>query len=562
MATVMTERSEAYVEIHDSDGTLLARHQIEGVHALIGRSEKAHVLLDSKRISRLHAEIYRDPFGRWWVRDLESRNGIKVNGNDVIDWMLRTGDTIKIGDFYMVFRLIYASAEDKALGELTAAPISTNSQEDSEIQVFAGMDPVKIDARHLQTLISFGTKMLETENQKLRLELLCRLMIRRDFRGRVAAVLRMSKTEPDSPPQMLFEARSRVGGEPLPYVSRGLLRVVRASEAPALASNVTPGGDVVGLSLSSDVEPMSALACPLRNTSRYLDVLYAVLPPEFGRSEWLALAQLASMQYQQAETAWAARRQAQRQAVISGELERATELQQSLIPKDVKINGLDWAVGFKPCRWVGGDYVDVVRAPGGKVLLIIADVSGKGLQAALVSSSLHTMVHTALKAGLDLAQIFHSLNDYLCETLIDSSFVTMAAVLLDPETGKLDCVNAGHLPVLVMSNDGGAKRELQSAVHLPLGVVADMPVEVQSDTLEKGEMLAMYTDGITELYDGTQRNKLLGIERFAGFLESICESTAGKPVSRAGKQLTDLLDKLQTPLRFADDRTFLLARRD
>jgi serine phosphatase RsbU (regulator of sigma subunit) len=247
--------------------------------------------------------------------------------------------------------------------------------------------------------------------------------------------------------------------------------------------------------------------------------------------------------------------------VISGDLERATELQQSLIPKDVKINGLDWAVGFKPCRWVGGDYVDVVRAPGGRVLLIIADVSGKGLQAALVSSSLHTMVHTALKAGLDLAQIFHSLNDYLCETLIDSSFVTMAAVLLDPESGKLDCVNAGHLPVLVMSTDGGNKRELQSAVHLPLGVVADMPVEVQSDTLEKGEMLAMYTDGITELYDGTQRNKLLGIDRFSRFLASICESKAEKPVSHAGRQLTDLLDKLQTPLRFADDRTFLLARR-
>src|SRR5690606_26120538 len=112
--------------------------------------------------------------------------------------------------------------------------------------------------------------------------------------------------------------------------------------------------------------------------------------------------------------------------------------------------------------------------------------------------------------------------------------------------------NAGHLPVLVMSNDGGARRELQSAVHLPLGVVGEMPIEVQSDVLEKGEMLAMYTDGITELYDGTQRHKLLGIERFSRFLASICDATADKPVSVAGKQLTELLDKLQTPIRFAD----------
>src|SRR5690606_37147037 len=116
----------------------------------------------------------------------------------------------------------------------------------------------------------------------------------------------------------------------------------------------TPGGDVVGLSLAADVEPMSALACPLRSTSKYLDVLYVVLPPEYGRSDWLALAQLAAKQFQQAEISWTARRQAQRQAQISGELERAIELQRSLVPKgELKIKGIDWATGFKPCRWVG-----------------------------------------------------------------------------------------------------------------------------------------------------------------------------------------------------------------
>jgi len=303
---------------------------------------------------------------------------------------------------------------------------------------------------------------------------------------------------------------------------------------------------------------MSALACPLRSTARVLDILYVVLPPEYGNAEWLALATLACKQHQQVESAWVARRQAQQQAVIAGEIERASHLQMSLIPKDSQIKGMDLAVGFEPCRWVGGDYVDVVQTPGGKTFLVVADVSGKGLQAALVAASLHTMVHATLRAGMDLSGLFTNMNQYLCETLPEQSFVTVVGVMLDSETGEIECMNCGHPPAMVI-NRAGQLRRLQSAANLPLGVDPDIELEVQRDRVDPGELLFMYTDGVTEMVDET--GKMLGINRLGDYLCSIYLRSGVVPVRDMANQINNILNRILGRQMAGDDRTFLLGRR-
>ena len=106
---------------------------------------------------------------------------------------------------------------------------------------------------------------------------------------------------------------------------------------------------------------------------------------------------------------------------------RANTIQKRLVPRGVVVPGLDFAIGFTPCRWVGGDYVDLIRGPNGQVLLTIADVCGKGLPAALVASSLHMLTHTAMRTSTPLPAIMQNLNIYLCESLSEGTFVSMLA---------------------------------------------------------------------------------------------------------------------------------------
>jgi serine phosphatase RsbU (regulator of sigma subunit) len=232
------------------------------------------------------------------------------------------------------------------------------------------------------------------------------------------------------------------------------------------------------------------------------------------------------------------------------------------VPRDVVITGLDYAIGFTPCRWVGGDYVDVIKGPDGRVLLTIADVCGKGLPAALVASSLHMHAHTAMATHMTLITMMQNLNGYLSENLSEGTFVTMLAALLDPATGELETINAGHPAGLVVS-PGGEFALTQQGVNMPLGLDGKAELLTETTRLANGSYLVMFTDGLTELYleDGSQ----LGEDALAAHIARLVRehqasgASSGNAADLSGK-LTGLLDSLQSGMA-KDDRTFLLARR-
>src|SRR5207237_776453 len=115
-----------------------------------------------------------------------------------------------------------------------------------------------------------------------------------------------------------------------------------------------------------------------------------------------------------------------------------------------RVPGLDVAIGFVPCQAVGGDYVDALRMGDGRVLLAVADVCGKGMAAALVASSVYTLVHSGVQARMAFRPLMEHVNRYLCDTLTAGSFVTMFAAAIDPQTGEMEYANAGHPPALVL----------------------------------------------------------------------------------------------------------------
>lgn len=550
-----------------------SRLPLSGQDLIVGRAKDAQIFLDSRTISRRHAQFSCDPFGRWWVRDLGSHNGTLVNGNRITEHLLKPGDQVQVGEFSLSLSSVEESKP--SLEPATSTKVAMQDAETGRIAALRDFESPRLTAMHLSILSEFGQQLLLLENPAHRLVSLCKLMVRAEFHGRSAMVLRASKESFTEAPKPLCDPQSAPGDQSLsPYISKTLLRTMLARNDAVLASNSTQrpassagaSQDVGELSMAADVMTISAVACPIKSEKSYTDLLYVLFPPQYGNSEWLALTSLAVKQFSQAESTWAARKLGEDHAAIERELGRAHAIQNRLVPRNLSIPGVDFAIGFTPCRWVGGDYVDMIKGADGRCLLAIADVCGKGLPAALVASSLHMMTHTAMRAGTPLADIMRSLNIYLSESLTEGTFVTMLAAMLDPTTGKLETINAGHPAGLFVTTDGSFE-ETQNSQNVPLGL--DPMVELISDTttLDKGSYLVMFTDGLSEL--ALSDGELLGEEALARHIADLIKNhhasadpaiAAAADAAQISVKLTTLLDSLQSGMAH-DDRTFLLARR-
>ena len=179
----------------------------------------------------------------------------------------------------------------------------------------------------------------------------------------------------------------------------------------------------------------------------------------------------------------------------------AASIQKRIIPATLPaIKGYDIAGINIPSKSVGGDYYDCVRLADGSYALIIADVTGKGIPAALLVSSLHAYLSAYLEGNLLLSDLAERLNKVIFRASTDDKFITALIAVLSPETGELNLVNAGHNPAYILKTDGTVKEI--AAGGLPLGMLdMDLPFQSESVTIEKGERLLLYTDGITEACD-------------------------------------------------------------
>jgi serine phosphatase RsbU (regulator of sigma subunit) len=546
---------------------------------IIGRTPETDIHLPSLSVSRQHAELLEHEPNSWRLRDLGSRNGTHVNGENLLgERAIEPGDLIAIGEFKLMLRRgdgIQSGAMGPwadGRGGFTAAPKLVISEGGGErVAQIHELIPPRVSAAHLMVISDISQKLLETEEAPARCALLCQAMVQPPFFGRWAMLLRLDKGPADPIPKTICAVRAEnIGAEP-PHVSRSVLRAVIRSGESVLASNIAVTTDLedpselhkVALSIVADQRAMAALAAPVRQDADGIDLLYVTLPPECGAGEWLALANLASKQYQHAESAWEARRRAEVHAALEKELERARKIQSRLLPRPEALaaaqgDWLDLAVGFVPSAHVAGDYVDVLKTRDGKVLLALADVCGHGMAAALVASSVHTLVHAAVRGGQSLHELINGLNEHLCETLPGDVFVTMVAATIDPATGELRYANAGHPPPLLIGGDGIRQLRVDDgAANFPLGMMPD-PMTIQSVTLSDGELLALYSDGLTEMSDAA--GQMLDIDGLAQSLLRIVRGGGGT-AHDASQKLLQLLEERRQGRLPDDDLSFLLARR-
>lgn len=184
---------------------------------------------------------------------------------------------------------------------------------------------------------------------------------------------------------------------------------------------------------------------------------------------------------------------------LAHELRVAGSIQQMLLPQQLpQLDGWETAAHYRPARAVGGDFYDFIETPDGGLVIIVADVSDKGVPAALVMASTRAIVRGAASSLTDPAEILARANAELVPEIPASMFVTAFCGILDPHTGRLRYANAGHtLPYRRTCEHVDYLR----ATGLPLGLFAEASYETFETTIEPGECVLFLSDGMTEAHN-------------------------------------------------------------
>lgn len=248
-------------------------------------------------------------------------------------------------------------------------------------------------------------------------------------------------------------------------------------------------------------------------------------------------------------------RQALEKERLEREIELASEIQRQILPKGTpQIPGYELAGWNRPARHIGGDYYDFFPFSGGRGWgLVLGDVSGKGVPAALLVSTLHSALRLLidrLELGSDL---FARLNEHILASSAPNKFITLLAARLDIASGELHYLNAGHNPGILVRARGGM--EQMGPGGLPLGLLPGVSCRTERLQIDSGDLLCLYSDGITEAVGPDDVE--FGFDRLAALLADAREAPLDEILRRIDREVSAHAGGLAQ----GDDQTVLLLRR-
>ncbi len=220
----------------------------------------------------------------------------------------------------------------------------------------------------------------------------------------------------------------------------------------------------------------------------------------------------------------------------------ARQIQQTLHPgKLEELPGYELEAFYKPLREVGGDYFDVIELPDNRTLFALADVSGKGIAAALLAANIQALVRSIASVESNPLALANQINKHLTRYTPSDRFATAVLIVLSRDSGELTYVNAGHNAPILFSSGSTAFLE---ATGQPLGLFADAEYETRTARMSRGSTLILFTDGLTDSIQGEHpENRLCGA----------CAESAGQTMAN--------LKSLVDPKFNEDDVTILLVKR-
>ena len=275
---------------------------------------------------------------------------------------------------------------------------------------------------------------------------------------------------------------------------------------------------------------------------------------QFEEEDMELLASLASVAAMRIRNVHLAEEAAERKR-LEQEVALAREIQVGLLPDHLpELPGWDIAAGNMPSRGVSGDFFKVeMRHDDSEVVLMLSDVSGKGIAASLLTASLEALSAGPIHDGVAVEDVFRSVSHLLFERTPPEKYATSFLASVEPGTGKLRYCNAGHNPGLLLRADGST--EWLESTGMPLGILPEGVFTAGEKNLEIGDALILYTDGITE--PENPEDEEYGEER----LREICVKTRAQPVGEIMAAIEKDLYEFARGVPFPDDRTLLLIRR-
>ncbi|HVS15597.1 MAG TPA: SpoIIE family protein phosphatase [Thermoanaerobaculia bacterium] len=247
-------------------------------------------------------------------------------------------------------------------------------------------------------------------------------------------------------------------------------------------------------------------------------------------------------------------RQALEKERLEREMQLAAEIQRGILPVTMPCSSNLEIVGWnRPTRQVGGDYYGSVSLENGALGVVVADVTGKGMPAALLVSTLHSALHLLLDKREPNAELLSTLNQHIVESSGSNKFITMILVDVDPAADALGYLNAGHNPGLVVRRDGTV--EELAASGLPLGLLPGARYQYRKLRFSPGDLVCLYSDGITEC--AAPDDDEFGQERLSRFLVERREA----PLSTILQELDQAVTVFAAGLPQGDDQTVVLMRR-
>lgn len=236
------------------------------------------------------------------------------------------------------------------------------------------------------------------------------------------------------------------------------------------------------------------------------------------------------------------------------ELEIAGDIQTNLLPKKLpEIPELDLYAYNKPAKGVGGDYYDMINFHNQSVAVVMADVAGKGVPAALVMVMIRTILHNILKPNLKPSSIINYLNKFLTKESTKDRYATMFYFLLNMKNKRLIYTNAAHGPALLYKNSQ-KKFKMLDTPGLPVGIVDDQKYEQGDIVLDKGDIVMLYTDGITEAMN--EKRDQFTLER----IQDIIKENADKSAKEIGNIIQTKINEFTGEAPQHDDQTFILLK--
>jgi sigma-B regulation protein RsbU (phosphoserine phosphatase) len=237
---------------------------------------------------------------------------------------------------------------------------------------------------------------------------------------------------------------------------------------------------------------------------------------------------------------------------IERELELAAAIQRQILPRDLpRVEGVEIAARNVPTRQVGGDYFDLFPLSRGRLGFLVADVSGKGVPAALLVSTVHAAVHLQIDEAKTIADLIGRIDRHLQKYAATRKFLTCFFGVIEPDSGTLRYVSAGHNPALLRRGDGSVDQI--KATGVPLGMFPNASWKEETVILEPGDLLCVYTDGVTEALNAADEE--FGMDRLSRLLVA---PSSPDEICRA---VFENVSAFAADVPQYDDQTLLILRR-